>query len=665
MLRIILFLYIFTFLVNAQSFIKGADVSFIPQLEDSGAVFYENDSPADPLEIFKQNEVNYIRLRLWHSPENGYNNLAKTLSMAQRIKAKGFKFLLNFHYSDTWADPSNQDTPAAWDSLSSFQELIDSVYTYTYDVIKTFNLSGVLPDMVQIGNEIFDGFLWPEGEVDGSTQQWNKFALLLTAASNAVNDSLIGMQIPVMIHIEKGGYHGDCVYFFNQIVNVYEVPFDVIGLSLYPWWHGSLDDLTDNIIVQNLAGMYNKDLVIVETAYPWTLDSLNDNNSNFVTDTLQLHAGYSASVTGQYNFLKDLIQIVKDVPDNRGKGFFYWGPEYISIPPAGSSWENLTLFDFRVNALKSMRVFKEPGIPAVDSIYIEILSESSVRLYADIDSGNDTCAVKFQWDSDSNGVWAQDSAAANSPLTFGTASYTLSNLNQNTDYYFRAYIINSYGSDTSDIRIFRTNPLLNLKLFLQGPYNVNINQMTTALNRNDLKNSPYSEAPESVSYTVPDSITDWVLLQLRETPAGSAILSRSCFLSKNGYLIDPDGLTINVSLEAEPGLYYLVLKHRNHLAVMSSDVAAMNWFTTYDFTSDSRQFFGTGGAVEVESGNWGMWAGDTNNDGGVFAEDYTSYQLNQGLTGYSIISDFNLDGGAFAEDYTTYQLNQGKITKVP
>jgi len=206
---------------------------------------------------------------------------------------------------------------------------------------------------------------------------------------------------------------------------------------------------------------------------------------------------------------------------------------------------------------------------------------------------------------------------------------------------------------------------LQLRVFLQGPYDAVANQMTTSLNRNDLKVSPYSEAPKTVVYTVPDSITDWVLLQLRETSTGTAILSKSCYVSKNGYLIDPDGLTTNVSLGVDTADYYIVVKHRNHLAVMSDVAIELNGITTYNFTTGSGQFFGTGGVIQLETGVWGMIAGDTNNDGGVFAEDYTSYQLNQGNTGYEIIADFNLDGGAFAEDYTLYQLNQGKITSVP
>ncbi len=343
---------------QTTEFIKGVDISYIPQIEDLSGAYYLNGTQTDPLEIFTQNEINYIRLRLWHSPNNGYIGLESTLEMAGRIKQNGSKFLLNFHYSDTWADPGNQDKPAAWESLS-YQELVDSIYAYTFNVIQAFDAIDALPDMIQIGNEIISGFLWPEGRVGGSFDnptQWTQFTNLLKAARNAVVDAAPDTTIPIMIHIDRGGDNTGSRWFFDNI-NSYQVPFDIIGESFYPWWHGTLTQLSQNL--NDLATRYNKDIIVVEIAYPWTLQSY-DNLNNFVWNSSQLHQGYSATVQGQFNFLYDLIQIVKNVQNNRGAGVFYWAPEYISVQPIGSSWENLTLFDFGGETLSSIAAFHEP-----------------------------------------------------------------------------------------------------------------------------------------------------------------------------------------------------------------------------------------------------------------------------------------------------------------
>ncbi len=342
---------------QSQNFDYGADASFIPQIEDLGGKYYNGGIEADPLKIFRKNGFNYIRVRLWNNPSNGYCGLNSTLDFAKKMKAQGFKLLLDFHYSDWWADPKNQKKPAAWKSIS-FNQLVDSIYTYTFNVIKAFDSLDVLPDMVQIGNEISGGFLWPEGEVRdtfNTVQQWIQFTTLLKSAEQAVADASPEKTIQIMIHIDWGGYNSGSRNFYNILAS-YQVHFDVIGLSYYPWWQGTLDMLSQNI--NDLAATFDKDIVVVETAYPWTLQNF-DNVTNLFYDSTKLHQNYTATVDGQYNFLKDLIQIVKNVPNGRGKGVFYWAPEFISVPPIGSNWENLTLFDFQGNVLNSMKAFKE------------------------------------------------------------------------------------------------------------------------------------------------------------------------------------------------------------------------------------------------------------------------------------------------------------------
>src|SRR4030067_853450 len=312
---LVLLIIIFINVVNSAqtgNFINGSDISFLQQVENNGGNYYKDGLLSDPLDIFQQNEVNYIRRRIWHTPAAGYNNLEKTLLMAARIKAAGFKFLLDFHYSDTWADPGWQEKPAAWDTLS-FEELNDSLYSYTFNVIHTFDSLNLLPDMVQIGNEITNGFLQPDGLIGddyrgfyNTPAQWAKFTTLLTTANDAVNDAVDDTTIPIMIHIDNGIGNIGCRRFIDSL-NANQIPFDVIGLTYYPWWQGTLTSLTQN--VNDLAVSYDKDIIVVETAYPWTLDSLSDNTGNFVTNQGQLHSGYPASLFGRYSFLYSLIKI--------------------------------------------------------------------------------------------------------------------------------------------------------------------------------------------------------------------------------------------------------------------------------------------------------------------------------------------------------------------
>jgi arabinogalactan endo-1,4-beta-galactosidase len=349
-------LFVSNYLIAQTSdFIKGADISFVPQIEDLGGAYYVDGTQTDPVEIFSQNGVGYIRLRLWHTPANGYCGLASTIQMASRVKQLGLKFLLDIHYSDTWADPAHQTKPAAWQSLS-YTQLVDSVYSYTYSVVQALDNANVLPDMIQIGNEITVGFLWPEGKVGGSyntTTQWQQFTTLLKTARNAVVDAIPDTTIPIMIHIDRGGDNAGSRWFFDKM-NTYQVPYDYIGLSFYPWWHGTLTNLSQNL--NDLSVRYGKNIIVVETAYPWTLQWY-DNINNIVGNSSQLHDGYPATVDGQFNFVFDMIEIIKNVPNKKGKGIFYWAPEYISVQPIGSPWENLALFDFNGEVLSSISAF--------------------------------------------------------------------------------------------------------------------------------------------------------------------------------------------------------------------------------------------------------------------------------------------------------------------
>lgn len=337
----------------ATPFIRGVDASFVPQLEAHNVTLSANGAPQDPLALLAANGINLIRLRVWVDPPSGHNHLNETLQMAQRIKQLGLGLLIDFHYSDTWADPDYQSKPAAWAFLSG-DSLETAVYEHTRIVINALRDQGTLPDIVQIGNEISNGMLWNEGRVNDGYNEWRQLADLLNAGIAGVQDGA-GPEndVPIMLHIHTGGDNNTSRRFFDRIRDA-GVPFDVIGLSYYPWWQGTLQDLELNM--RDLAQRYEKPVLVVETAYPWTLN-WDDNLRNAVGEESQLLRGYPATAEGQARFLQDLIDTVADVPDNRGLGVVYWGAEYVTGLPAGSSWENMALFDFAGAML--------PGLPAL------------------------------------------------------------------------------------------------------------------------------------------------------------------------------------------------------------------------------------------------------------------------------------------------------------
>ncbi len=342
--------------------IRGVDISSLPQVEDKGGVFYNADGQAqDIFQILADHGVNYVRLKLWHTPANGYNNLEKVRAMAVRIERAGMGFLLDIHYSDTWADPAKQHKPLAWWDFDHAQ-LKEAVYTYTKEVITALREQGTPPDIVQIGNEITNGMLWDAGKLDGAADQFTRLADLLKAGIAGVKDA--GCDAKIMLHLDKGGENDLYRWWFDSIM-AEGVEFDVIGLSFYGYWHGDLSDLAANLA--DLAQRYNKELIVVETAYAYTLDN-QDGYGNIINRTDQLIPGYPATVEGQSAWLRDLMQVVKDVPGDLAKGVFYWEPAWLGLkgcgwnpadPQSGNAWENQALFDFNGHVLPSLAVFRE------------------------------------------------------------------------------------------------------------------------------------------------------------------------------------------------------------------------------------------------------------------------------------------------------------------
>jgi arabinogalactan endo-1,4-beta-galactosidase len=295
--------------IRAADYAVGADLSFLKQAEDRGTLFKENGQAKPGLQIFKDHGYNWIRLRLFHTPTNLPNNLEYTIASAQQAHKLGFKFLLNLHYSDTWADPGKQFLPRAWQG-KSHKELRQAVHDYTRDTVVAFRDAGVMPDMVQIGNEVIAGMLWPEGKLP---EKWDNFADLVKAGIKGVESGRGTNARPrIMIHIDRGGDQPRTRWFFDRL-NSYGLDYDVIGQSYYPWWHGSLKDLRENL--HFMATNYQKDIMLVEVAYCWR-----------PTEYRNRPAPFPETPEGQKEFLAEVNRIVQSTPSNRGVGIFWWEP---------------------------------------------------------------------------------------------------------------------------------------------------------------------------------------------------------------------------------------------------------------------------------------------------------------------------------------------------
>tara|TARA_B100001057_G_scaffold442102_2_gene477225 strand:- start:2439 stop:3842 length:1404 start_codon:yes stop_codon:yes gene_type:complete len=268
----------------------GADISFLPQLEARGLKFHDDGIERDAIEILKDHGFNYIRLRVFvnpenekgYSPEKGFCGLDYTLQMAKRIKDAGLNLLLDFHYSDTWADPQKQFKPKAWEGLE-FNELTSTLKDYTKSVLTQLKDQGTMPEMVQIGNEVNHGIVWPEGHISNL----DNLAALLKAGTEAVRE--VDNNTTVMMHLALGGQNEETTFWFDNMI-ARGVEFDIIGLSYYPIWHCTLDDLNSNML--DLIDRYQKDINVVE---------------------------YSA-------FKKAVNDMVFNLPKDRGNGTCIWEP---------------------------------------------------------------------------------------------------------------------------------------------------------------------------------------------------------------------------------------------------------------------------------------------------------------------------------------------------
>lgn len=334
-----------------REFMRGMDISSLPEMLEHGKKYFDFDGrEKDPLVLIKENGANYIRLRVWNEPENvkesgGYCDPAKTVAFARRIKEMGFSLFLDFHYSDWWADPGKQNKPRSWEDLP-LPELAQALYDFTKTVLQALDDAGAYPDMVQIGNEIRNGMLFP----DGAAQNWPGLALLLNHGIRAVRDTRAGRNTPVVLHLDQGGRYCYFRDWFDEALAHGVTDFDVIGLSYYPFWHGTFYELASTM--DNLAGRYKRPLVIAETAHAWRIAE----DGIFGREQERI-AGFPATPAAQRKVLELVMEITANVRDGMGLGVFYWEPLMLPVERSGGWAASMGLTDTEGRALEGLKAF--------------------------------------------------------------------------------------------------------------------------------------------------------------------------------------------------------------------------------------------------------------------------------------------------------------------
>ena len=345
-----------------MDFLMGADISSLQAMEDQGAKYYDLDGThKDAIGILQAHGVNAVRLRIWNRPEKSFDrgdycDLKGTLAMAKRVKEAGLHLLLDFHYSDFWADWKKQTIPAQWSGQGK-EELAESVYAYTGQVLRAMEADGAYPDMVQIGNEIGCGLLWDYGTLEHP----ENIALFLNQGIKAVRETDGNVhKTEVMIHLECGGDAPRTERFFETLEQNGMTDYDVIGLSYYPYWAGGYEKLRENM--RNLKERFGRRVVVVETAFPYT-DESNDDMPNVVTSEITRKAtGLEASVANQRKVTEEIIRLVKK--EENGYGVYYWEPVWYCLKGvgmekgSGNEWENQAMFDKNGRALESLKAFE-------------------------------------------------------------------------------------------------------------------------------------------------------------------------------------------------------------------------------------------------------------------------------------------------------------------
>lgn len=344
--------------------IRGADISSLKKSEDLGGVYFDHNGKArDALSILHDHGLNFARLRVWVNSPDGYHGKNQLLEMARRCKNYSIGLLVDFHYSDVWADPGKQFKPQSWEELD-FEGLKSAVYAHTFEVCSALVQQGTPPAIVQIGNEINNGMLWPEGKNEKS---FDNLIALLNEGIRAVHES--SPLTKIMLHVAEGGNNKLFRWWFDSAIAA-GICFDLIGVSYYAYWHGPLSDLKENL--HDISKRYQKEIILVETAYPFTLENDDETENIFPSPPDQAYPalpvkGYPPTPDGQKKNLEDILNVIRSIPEQRGLGFFWWDATWTAVlgngwdpthPELGNNWENQALFDYSHRPLPAMDLFQ-------------------------------------------------------------------------------------------------------------------------------------------------------------------------------------------------------------------------------------------------------------------------------------------------------------------
>jgi arabinogalactan endo-1,4-beta-galactosidase len=390
-LTFVLFCILSTF-STAQSFYLGADLSYVNEMEDCGVVYKDSAISKDPYQIFANHGCNLARFRLWHTPSfydtlnqgKRYSDFADVKKSIFRAKTEGMEVLLDFHLSDFWADPQRQLVPVAWQSVvNNLPILKDSLYNHVYNTLIQLNQAGLMPEMVQIGNETNKGImLAPAVDAAGWSLDWTRNSALFKRAIQAVRDAetATGKDIKVALHIAGPADAGWLMtgFWIHGVTD-----FDIIGLSYYWAWHKPTTIVqTGDIITQLKQNYPGKEVMIFETGYIWTLQN-NDNAANIISET---QAGYTPA--SPENQKKWLVDLTKKVIEKGGKGVIYWEPAWVSstcFTPwgQGSHQDHATFFDFNTNVLPTGGMYWMSENYGLSSTLIPQKTTSQPRFWKD------------------------------------------------------------------------------------------------------------------------------------------------------------------------------------------------------------------------------------------------------------------------------------------
>ena len=336
--------------MEVPSFMDGADLSYVNEMEDCGAIYRNlQNIEQDPFQIFKDAGAEIVRVRLWNGPDwTDYSTLRDVKKTIRRAKELNLKVLLDFHYSDIWADPKKQIIPRDWlGSIGNRVQLGDLLYDYTQAVLRELIQENLTPDIVQVGNEINIMILQEE---DHHSEQidWERNAYLINRGISAIRD--LNREIEVMLHIAQPE---NALWWFSEASENGIIDYDWIGLSYYPKWSTYTLENLDRPL-KFLIETYQKKLMVVETAYPYVLENIDEANN--ILDESSLIEGYPASIQGQYDYLN---RLKSKIIAGGGSGLIYWEPAWVSTAcntlwGTGSHWENATLFDFNNKAIKGI-----------------------------------------------------------------------------------------------------------------------------------------------------------------------------------------------------------------------------------------------------------------------------------------------------------------------